>query len=293
MRNKYFYPIFKLKAKSWIRYWLLKKTEFKGKLSEILEGFSFTLNNTLAMKFNLFEIYGNSIQDGTPSPENEVPIKSAGENGSITEKITNSDESEIQNYTIPVQQPMRSIGDVRDCFVKKSDGWYERHYIKRLIFDGTEEWTVVWADAEAERYGYRCDITNAVYPTNSANMSNIKSNTYITYIQNRIYRPVSEPNAFVKYAVCIRANYSQVLIKNNDYTTVSAFTAYLAQKYANGTPVYVDYLLAEPLDLPCTEEQTNILENLPITYEGQTNIYSEDEVKAFLKIQYWESDTNG
>jgi hypothetical protein len=57
--------------------------------------------------------------------------------------------------------------------------------------------------------------------------------------------------------------------------------------------VEVQAKLATPLDLPCTEEQIDILENLPITYEGQTNVYSTDEVEPYLKIQYWESDTNG
>lgn len=33
---------------------------------------------------------------------------------------------------------------------------------------------------------------------------------------------------------------------NTDYTTVASFKAYLAQQYANGTPVTVWYVLAEP-----------------------------------------------
>ena len=33
---------------------------------------------------------------------------------------------------------MRSIGDVRDDFVKLNEIWYERHKIYRKIFDGTE-----------------------------------------------------------------------------------------------------------------------------------------------------------
>ena len=88
--SKFLYPIYKLKTKSYIKWWLYhKKAGGSGILSEILEGFSFNLENTLNRKFKLFEIEGNSVQDGTPSPDNEVPIKSAGDNGSINEKIGN------------------------------------------------------------------------------------------------------------------------------------------------------------------------------------------------------------
>lgn len=82
--SKFLYPIYKLKTKSYIKWWLYhKKAGGSGILSEILEGFSFNLENTLNRKFKLFENEGNSVQDGTPSPDNEVPIKSAGDNENI------------------------------------------------------------------------------------------------------------------------------------------------------------------------------------------------------------------
>ena len=89
MKNKYFYPIYKLKIKSWIKYWLIKQTEFKGVLSDILEGTSFYLTDCLNMKFKIFDIIGRSVQDGDPTPENPVPIKNTGDNGSVNEKVQN------------------------------------------------------------------------------------------------------------------------------------------------------------------------------------------------------------
>lgn len=394
MKNKYFYPIFKLKVKSWIRYWLLKKTEFKGKLSEILEGFSFNLQNTLRQKFVKFEIEGNSIQDGEPSPENEVPILSSGENGSITEKIVNGNlwssewiqgnysvldgkwastsniictkdfikvptnkvltisrtvytnyiqmryydknkeylgqdfvgikeliagnsksnpmnkqsyctlifneevsylkindlsndlstkyqmeygnqvtsyhEHEEQTYTIPTQQPFRSIGDVRDCFVKVNGEWKERHIIRKNILKNIENWEDRPNYTYADRFVCglkRVGVTHSGY-SNYFVVKTLATNTY-PYIDN---------------------NSNQVVVNFSEKgtTTLEQFKTWLT---THNIELYsID---TEPTDLPCTAEQTNILENLPITYEGQTNVYSTDVVEPHLKIQYWESDTNG
>lgn len=89
MKNKHFYQIFKLKIKPWIKYWLIKQTEFKGVLSDILEGISFYLTDSLNMKFKMFKIYGRTTQDGNPTPENPIPIKNTGDNGSVNEKVRN------------------------------------------------------------------------------------------------------------------------------------------------------------------------------------------------------------
>ena len=42
------------------------------------------------------------------------------------------EEHQSQSYTIPTQQPMRAIGDIRDTFIKKNNKWYEHHPIVRI-----------------------------------------------------------------------------------------------------------------------------------------------------------------
>lgn len=59
----------------------------------------------------------------------------------LLEKGTTATEyipNQTQNYIIPTQQPFRAIGEYKDTFVKKEGKWYERHYIKELILDGTK-----------------------------------------------------------------------------------------------------------------------------------------------------------
>ena len=66
---------------------------------------------------------------------------------------------------------------------------------------------------------------------------------------------------------------------NQDINTADKFKTWLSN---NNVKVY--YPLKEPLDLPCTSEQIDVLENKPSTYKDFTIINSEDETKAYLEV---------
>ena len=55
-------------------------------------------------------VYGNSTQDGTPSPDNPVPIVSAGDSGSVVVKVTGKNR----------MPPNLNKRNVVECFVKKN-----------------------------------------------------------------------------------------------------------------------------------------------------------------------------
>ena len=55
-------------------------------------------------------VYGKSTQDGTPSPDNPVPIVSAGDSGSVAVKVTGKNR----------MPPNLKYNDVVECFVKKN-----------------------------------------------------------------------------------------------------------------------------------------------------------------------------
>lgn len=410
--SKFLYPIYKLKTKSYIKWWLYhKKAGGSGILSEILLGFSFNLENTLNRKFKLFEIEGNSVQDGSPSPDNEVPIYSSGDNGSINEKIQNKnwfDVSKIsqlikngtttsngitnidnvitinktngqhgsyamnylmpiksgqitvsfkallsgtnsktgilvalynstatmyattaqtkyasskdkwldysatfelnqeaidgihldiqaantgnviqikdvqvelgttatsyvpheeQDYSIFVQQPMRSIGDVRDCFVNKDGSWYERHYIKYLdlaisAMNNSENYPG-WTNVQQIKNDFPNINTQLI--TKTSFLCNIFEKTSRIMVINTV------GNNSIMYIDKSLLNLTQTQWKEN---------------YPN-LVLKLGYISPEPLDLPCTPEQVEQLENLPSTYKDFTIIQSEDETPAHLKIQYY------
>lgn len=58
--------------------------------------------DSAAWAFQGLKIYGKSTQDGTPSPENPVPIVSAGDSGSITLSITDGAE---QSQSLAISTP--------------------------------------------------------------------------------------------------------------------------------------------------------------------------------------------
>lgn len=102
--RKYLYLIKKKKIKSWLKFWLLTKDQVKYVLSEILEGFSFNLQNTVKKRFKIFNIFGNSVQNGTPTPENPVPIHSVAD-----DDINIFNAEKIENYNIKVKDNGKTI----------------------------------------------------------------------------------------------------------------------------------------------------------------------------------------
>lgn len=101
--KKYLYRIRKFKIKPWIKYWILNKEKTSsGVLSEILTGTSFTLENSLDRLFNKFDLKGNTLQDGEPTPDIPIPIQNVSGNNTIKVQNKNlvSDIAPGGNVTI-------------------------------------------------------------------------------------------------------------------------------------------------------------------------------------------------
>lgn len=189
---------------------------------------------------------------------------------------------EPQTYTIPTQQPFRSIGDVRDLFFKNVKGskyynkdlqenkWYERHPIHRLILTGDEEWNM---------------LPTSLFQLPNIPVSIARSGGLCNrYRYNSSQSNLNNTLRYGEFAIQVLANGTYLYFKNTDFTDTESFKADLKAKYEAGTPVYVDYLLAGPLNLPCTETQIQQLENKPSTYKEMTIINSEDETEAYLEV---------
>lgn len=69
--KKYLYPIVISKIRPYLKLWFLKGGEY---LSAIMQSLPLTLNNTLWATLRNIKIYGNTVQDGEPTPENPVEI---------------------------------------------------------------------------------------------------------------------------------------------------------------------------------------------------------------------------
>ena len=172
---------------------------------------------------------------------------------------------ESQTYTIPTQQPMRSIGDVRDCFVKKDDGWYERHYIGQKILDGSEN-----------GWGFSSSGEQNINVANISISSMLVSNFGLG-LCNYFIRGTSKIANTLRFG----ANDSQLCfyIKSTDFANINDWKTWLSNNN-----VEVIYVLETPVDLPCTQAQIDVLENMPSTYKEMTIINSEDETEAYLEV---------
>lgn len=377
MKNKYFYPIYKLKIKSWIKYWLIKQTEFKGVLSDILEGISFYLTDCLNMKFKMFKIYGRTTQESTtgknlaqvseielsgtvnrilcdfgegrtfekisftiiadkatynnqtsaifkyinqentenyispntmgitsgsisgtitytlrnatiktitllnwavikgtikiqiedgdytsyepytggepaPNPKYPFPIKNTGDNGSVNEKVSNSDGTQEQNISFPLAEGQKLMeGDYL-----ADDGVH--HKMKEIDLS-----TLTWLQYVTNRY-QSDDLNNIIKkPASSA----IKAFALATK-----YNIVPYSNSFVNGNMGVSYN-GRISVYDNTGTPSGIF----------------QYELEEEVIDPYTEEQQTAWEQIKKarTYKNITHISSEDETPAELKIQYW------
>lgn len=197
--------------------------------------------------------------------------------------VTPYQECQSQTYTIPTQQPMRAIGNVRDKFILKENGkWYERHYIARKIFDGTENWT--FNESSINPFGVV--LSGGTKLTDSqSNAPNCISNYFTTVA----WSETAPGGKFYESEFLMTSlTDNNLRIRNNNYSTLDDFKSWLAEQYNAGTPVYVDYLLAKPTDIECTSEQTEILNHMYIkakSYKGVTHIYSNDDVSPNCYVE--------
>lgn len=170
-----------------------------------------------------------------------------------------------QTYSIYTQQPFRSIGDVRDCFVKKSDGkLYERHYIGEVVLNGSENWSLAERSETSNGIFYIENFLNTYGIIREQCLSNY--GTYITGYSDKVGQ--------------FDIHYSQLrFYAYNNTATINDWKNKLTEKN-----LVINGFLAEPLDLPCTSEQIQQLENLPSTYKEMTIIQSQDETPAYLEV---------
>ena len=212
----------------------------------------------------------------SPVTENKIKIEHNSKptpyspygQGCINEVVENEDKTQSQTFSIPTQQPMRAIGDIRDTFVKVNNKWYERHNVKRIILDGSEGWSV------NSGVGFHTPKLQGIIKNSSEALSNKYKYTTLSWQGN--------------YTFSVNST-GLIAISDNTYSTVDDFKDWLQSQYNTGTPVYVDYLLATPIDIECTEEQVAILdeiENTVKSYKGVTHIYSTDEVGANVEVTY-------
>lgn len=196
-------------------------------------------------------------------------------------KATPIVEHQQEDYLLYIQQEMLP----GDCFVKESDGRKELHNWNKLILNGTETVERVGTRVSGK---YRFAITvSGIQTGNFADteiVDNLISNE-LTVVSNNITWNCAEDNV-----MHIRINNTPqiiIYIEKCSQMTVDEFKAFLQELYDEGKAIEIYYKLATPTKLPCTKEQSAVLEelnNLDL-FERVNNIITAENI-ALLKLKY-------
>ena len=154
--------------------------------------------------------------------------------------------------------------------------WYIHKEIGRVVLNGSEDWIGVWRSNNPVRYGWRTAIPNALYPTDASQYLEVLSNYYKSYTQTSLYHDSSYSD-YNSSGICIRANNSEVVIKNDNITTsTDATTANNAFKtWLSTHNVELYYVLNTPTNtLIEDEELINQLNEIEIFTVISENFYN-------------------
>lgn len=223
------------------------------------------------------KVYGKSTQDGTPSPENPVPIVSAGDSGSIT--MTVSDGAN-QSQSLTVSTPNGLPGIPVD-----SGGNY--------------------TDAEGQQWVCdEIDCKNGAYIKNLTLIPDLSIGTFTKHVDGMFICDVgafSAPHGNSKilsrcthfpsvndqssYGILISSKYVIIgAALAETFDNVDDFNNFLLEQRENNTPVQLLYYQNESIETPLSDEELAAYRALH-TYDG-TTIISTDEDISGLKVKY-------
>ena len=253
--------------------------------SYVLSGLSSTINLIAVRAYNENKEY---MSDGSERTGNNFTLKqgveyihllfSKSDNSNISkEEVSQLDiqiekgniasdyaKHEEQSYVLDIQKPMLS----GDYFVKEADGWKEVHNWKKVVFTGNETF---YQTMDSTFYRYSILMNDSL----------IKSERNIVYSNYYTSDNLTVAKENLSYI------YDGYIYLYSTMSTLEQFKQLLNQKNTEGSPAYVYYKLATPTKLPCTEAQSNVLDQLNELelFKGTNNIITAESL-ALLQMSY-------
>lgn len=191
----------------------------------------FTVYNSLPGIFEELTVYGKSIQDGTPTPANPIPINSVGDTPLIL-TISNGTETQQINFG---DIKLRYVGTIYDELVfDNSIGKWK--LIQRIgVLDNISEMGTLFKDAtytDKQSFRFHFKISE---PKNFCATGQILSNIFITatnFPMNK--QPL---NSCWSYFRSLNVHYIYFNVPL-EYDTVEKAIAYLGENYEIHYPLY-------------------------------------------------------
>ena len=239
-----------------------------------------TLEHSVAWAMQGLSVYGKSTQDGEPSPDNPVPIVTAGSDGSID--ITVSDGAD-QSQQLSIQTPnglpgipVDSGGNFTDAdgqqWVCDEIDLKRGKYVQRVgkvELDGTEAWALR-AVSEDSMQPY-------FYLANSIDCGPLL-NGYSNYFPVAFIQGNNAEQGVGGWKITMYLRWTEL------FSAVEDLKSFLSEQYTSGNPVRVLYILATPIETPLSEEELAAYAALR-SYNGTTIVSTEAPV-AGLSARY-------
>ena len=224
--------------------------------------------------------YGESTQDGTPTPDSPVEIVS------VENPVIN-----IGNQTVTIPYTFRGLKNssgewtARDE-LKVGDGKAEtKTSFKKMTFNGTENWSA---------YTSRSNHFQITVGDNA-----FGSDSVVRIACNYLPGRAAYSNAGVDYGA-FSADGSRLRFKNKDISTVDEWKAWLSELSSNGTPFTAVYKLANDVitDITATEAgqallalksnypTTSVISDIDVnlTYRADTKNYIDNKIAALTAL---------
>lgn len=205
----------------------------------------------------------------------------------INNSATNIVEHKGNTYTLPIQKPFYKLigfgtqlnNEIKDSFVKQNGKWYEQHNNKKVFLKDLE-------------WNYGATETGKAVNTkrwNSVNEFPHYESGVDHYAKSNSFENLAE-SLFSNDKKCfnIEHNFICIRIPSGVAANPTQVKEYFTQRASEGINDYVVYPLKTPELIECTEEQTQILEQLNnlYLYEGINYLYSTDEISPIFKVFY-------
>ena len=226
-----------------------------------------------------YKIYGNIVQDGTPTPDNPIEVQSVGN------LVTDTSSEYYGKYDVPItvndetkhiylDEPLRKIGDYADYIDFKNQKVIRQTTFR--TFDGTEKFG---SYSTAKGFSY----------VNSDMKSQKVGDGYCNYY----LRIIAISNVGIRFGISSNVLYFCNVYTDDKPLTVAGWKEKLSNWNANGNPLIVYYILDTPTEESITvpdltipnSEVTNVLAGTSISPSSIDVTYYQDINKVITELK--------
>ena len=199
---------------------------------------------------------------------------------------TEYEEHQEESYILDIQQEMLQ----GDYFVKEADVWKEVHSYPKKIFDGTESWRMPATDEENAVF---CNLSNTTIYDYASDTDEQLSTHFVWGGKKSGFQAALNSGVGIYTYIENNNKYVYFVVPLSIASTIEEWTTWLQTINSSGKPLTNYYKSATPTKLPCTEEQSEVLDELnSLTMEfGENNVITLENI-ALLQMTLVDSQLN-